>query len=414
MHHTDNKDIICHNCGHPLRGYENHCPYCGQKNSFARLGVKQFFRDFAANFFNFDSRIWQTLVQLFKHPGKVSMQYIEGRRKRFTSPFRLLLQAGILYFLLQGITGLFDREQTVYEIQDMTTGESYSSGEGQAAVISKLDSLDQNMHFVEVLRNAGNDFASRNKLYNEVFGLIKEHHRQTSRISLKNGSVAFYQIDMYSILKDYLSERGVYDDYYPQIEDPEALEHKPILERLSVLFDLVFYKPYNEMETKDIVSHLQIKPSMWNLLIIDFSKNVYRLFVSEQSRNRFRKSIMSKVTLGLFFTLPVLAFFVWLSFYKRGLTYAETLVWIFYLQSLYFILMLAGIFFEVVLPAFLREVISMLLDLFFVVFLFRTLRYLYRQSVWITGLKLFLLVIPLYLLLAAFGVGVISLLSLLG
>jgi hypothetical protein len=52
-----------------------------------------------------DSRLWRTLVPLVLRPGFLTLQFIEGRRASYLSPFRLYFVISILFFVVVSATG---------------------------------------------------------------------------------------------------------------------------------------------------------------------------------------------------------------------------------------------------------------------------------------------------------------------
>ena len=94
------KDLSCLNCERPLSGEEKFCPECGQKNRGKNLKLKDFMREVFAGFFSWDAKFWRTLVPLLSKPGKISKDYIEGKRIRFTNPFRFFFIISIIFFFL--------------------------------------------------------------------------------------------------------------------------------------------------------------------------------------------------------------------------------------------------------------------------------------------------------------------------
>ena len=93
---TQIKGLECLNCGQPFNGYENFCSHCGQKNTTKKLNLGTFFNNLFAGFFSYDSRFWTTFIPLLTKPGKVSKDYIEGKRARFVNPFQLYLNVSII------------------------------------------------------------------------------------------------------------------------------------------------------------------------------------------------------------------------------------------------------------------------------------------------------------------------------
>ncbi|MFU8814490.1 MAG: DUF3667 domain-containing protein [Pseudomonadales bacterium] len=49
--------------------------------------------------FEYDSRIWRTLLPLYLLPGRITLDYLEGKRIRFVLPFRLFFVMTVISFL---------------------------------------------------------------------------------------------------------------------------------------------------------------------------------------------------------------------------------------------------------------------------------------------------------------------------
>lgn len=95
----------CANCGEPMAGGE-FCPACGQKrvrDADRRLG--HLLRQAFAAVSDLDGRFLRSLGALAFQPGRLSRDYLDGRRQRWMSPFALFLLANVLYFVLPyGVT----------------------------------------------------------------------------------------------------------------------------------------------------------------------------------------------------------------------------------------------------------------------------------------------------------------------
>jgi Protein of unknown function (DUF3667) len=87
----------CLNCATPLIG--NHCHSCGQAAHVHRtLGA--FFHDLLHGVLHFEGKIWRTLPLLAFKPGKLTREYIDGRRASYVSPIALFLFVVFLTFAL--------------------------------------------------------------------------------------------------------------------------------------------------------------------------------------------------------------------------------------------------------------------------------------------------------------------------
>ena len=114
----------CLNCGSPLAG--QYCGRCGQRANSRLISLWELLRDAFGDLFELDSRLWRTLVPLMIRPGRLTRDYLEGRRARFMPPFRTYLVLSILFFL----AAFFDpREQfsVFFEEQAVPAVESADS-----------------------------------------------------------------------------------------------------------------------------------------------------------------------------------------------------------------------------------------------------------------------------------------------
>lgn len=103
------KSGACLNCGTHVAG--NYCSNCGQKFQPTKLPLRLFLKDAVETLFNVDNRWLKTLKDLFAKPGKVTKEYIDGKRAQYLPPLRIYLSVSIVYFLL---IQLSDSEQVFF------------------------------------------------------------------------------------------------------------------------------------------------------------------------------------------------------------------------------------------------------------------------------------------------------------
>jgi hypothetical protein len=88
-------ESACLNCGTALIGA--HCHACGQvAHVHKTLGA--FFHDLLHGVFHFEGKIWRTLPMLAWRPGRLTREYIDGRRASYVSPVALFLFTVFLLF----------------------------------------------------------------------------------------------------------------------------------------------------------------------------------------------------------------------------------------------------------------------------------------------------------------------------
>jgi hypothetical protein len=109
----------CLNCGNHLRG--QYCGHCGQRSRSRLISLWELISDAFGDLFELDSRIWQTVVPLLTRPGRLTRDYLKGRRARFMPPFRMYLVMSVIFFVVAFFDpreelGLFFEPQTEAEI----------------------------------------------------------------------------------------------------------------------------------------------------------------------------------------------------------------------------------------------------------------------------------------------------------
>lgn len=88
-------ETACLNCGTVLVG--SHCHQCGQA-AHVHKTIGAFFHDLLHGVFHFEGKIWRTLPLLAFKPGKLTREYVDGRRASYVSPVALFLFAVFLLF----------------------------------------------------------------------------------------------------------------------------------------------------------------------------------------------------------------------------------------------------------------------------------------------------------------------------
>lgn len=89
--------VVCRNCEAKVE--HTYCPVCGQGGAEIRLGFGALIRDFFEGYLGYDSALRRTLIPLFIRPGRLTRDYLDGKRKRFFSPLRFYIFCSILLFL---------------------------------------------------------------------------------------------------------------------------------------------------------------------------------------------------------------------------------------------------------------------------------------------------------------------------
>jgi hypothetical protein len=90
--------VLCDNCGAPVPG--RYCSACGQRLEPPVHSLWHFSRVATEDLTHADSRLWRTLTALLFKPGRLTREFLAGRRARYLPPVRLYLVLSVLFFLI--------------------------------------------------------------------------------------------------------------------------------------------------------------------------------------------------------------------------------------------------------------------------------------------------------------------------
>ena len=88
----------CRNCQATLD--DAYCASCGQRDIDLERPIWDLVRELAHETFELDGRAALTIRTLFQSPGKLTCEFLAGRRRSYTSPLRLYLVISISFFIL--------------------------------------------------------------------------------------------------------------------------------------------------------------------------------------------------------------------------------------------------------------------------------------------------------------------------
>jgi hypothetical protein len=96
-------DPYCRNCGAPLGGA--FCADCGQSADVHVPSTRELIHEALEDLTHSDSRLWSSLRYLLFVPGKLTTEFIAGRRVAYLPPFRLYLVLSVALFVINSWTG---------------------------------------------------------------------------------------------------------------------------------------------------------------------------------------------------------------------------------------------------------------------------------------------------------------------
>ena len=93
----------CLDCGADLTG--EYCAACGQRARVRNISMRELAHDVVEEVFDFDSRLWRSILPLLLRPGFMTRDYLAGHRTRYVAPLRLYLMLSVAFFVLAAVTG---------------------------------------------------------------------------------------------------------------------------------------------------------------------------------------------------------------------------------------------------------------------------------------------------------------------
>ncbi|CAM1358766.1 conserved membrane hypothetical protein [Tenacibaculum sediminilitoris] len=353
------RDPNCLNCGCPFTHNEKFCPECGQKNRGKKITLSVFLRELFAGFFSLDTKFWRTLIPLLISPGKVSKDYIQGKRIRYTNPFRFYLATSIIFFLIISLTDSYKK------FEELRIGKSTNNnlpinlnGDLKSNVKVDLDSIQD-----------------------VVFKQLEEQDSAKAKQILKklDSTKLSYNFEQKSSKKNFI-------------------------DTFKIVKFMKFQKENSKLPIDAALDSLNVKKNFSNRFWYSRAKVFNSVFLSRDETKKFFRQILSYASIALFILLPLFTLFLKLIYVRKKYTYVEHLVFVFHVQTVLFLLF--SIFYII---DFFKHSESFLFVFFllFMIYLFIAMKRFYNQGYFKTFIK-YILANTMFFILAVLGSIAIS------
>ncbi|SOD12884.1 DUF3667 domain-containing protein [Pedobacter xixiisoli] len=111
------KEKDCLNCGHHVE--ETYCPHCGQENIELKEDALHMISHAIADYFHFEHKFFGTIKPLLFKPGKLTVDYVAGKRASFLHPIKLYIFISIVFFIVI-FSGNKKKEQSAEAAAEIT------------------------------------------------------------------------------------------------------------------------------------------------------------------------------------------------------------------------------------------------------------------------------------------------------
>jgi len=106
---TEDHSGVCSDCGATVSG--KYCSECGQPTHVHR-SLLHLGEEMLHGVLHFDARIWRTLPLLAINPGRLTREWVQGKRTRYVSPLAIFLFSVFLMFFVFSFSGALEPKIT--------------------------------------------------------------------------------------------------------------------------------------------------------------------------------------------------------------------------------------------------------------------------------------------------------------
>ena len=355
-------DDACFNCGHPFSGHEKFCPECGQANKNKRITFGNFLHEVFNGFISWDSKFWTTFIPLLTKPGKVSRDYIDGKRQRYANPFRFYLSVSVVFFLVLGATESYEK------LKELRTGKI----ENKKSINTQLNDTTKELDSVKIKSVVNNALKSVDSVDRaEILKAIPQLNPDSLKI--KSGNTTNINI----------------------VGFPDAQKY------------LNFQKKYPNIEIESALDSLEVEHTFFNRFMYSRFQAGSKIGESDENLQQFIKQFISYGSISLFVLLPLFTLFLKFFYIRRKFTYVEHLIFVFHAQTVFFLLLTL---FYIINFARNPDYIIGIFILLFLVYLYLAMKRFYKQGYIKTFIK-FILVNCVFFFISFIGLVFVGLIA---
>ena len=333
----------CENCGAQLTGH--YCSQCGQAAIDYRRSFGHVVLDVLNEFLNWDSKFFGTIGLLITKPWRLTNEFVEGKRVRHVHPLRLYLLASVAFFFAvnYGAKGIrFDPSKIPEE----------KRAEVAAAVAEKRDEIQKELDKKDLS-------PEERRKAQEVLDALTKPNTSPSPTASAAPSATPSSAPTTS----------------PSSSKSNRREYGAVGDRPFVVFD------ENEKSTTPFERWLEARAKE-------------KMGEHGTKMGLFITTLFSNLPYMMLCCIPLFAFVLKILYIRRRIFYIDHLIYALHIHSFFYtgvmLIVLATMGLNRVLPEILAGWIIALLWITFVVQIFLSIRYVYRQGWFISAFKFFL------------------------
>ena len=247
-------------------------------------------------FISWDSKFWTTFIPLLIKPGKVSRDYIDGKRQRYANPFRFYLTISVLFFLVVGATESYDK------FDEFRKGKTNNTPTINARIDSAAKFIDP---------TSPQFTTGVNKVLKKL--------DSTERAKIMKAIPA--------IQSDSLKKNATKSNSF-------TISGLPNFDKFEE-----FYEKNPDLKIDDALDSLNVKKTFFNRFLYNRAQVAFDISNDNERLQQLKKQVISYISISLFVLLPLFTLFLKFFYIRRKYTYVEHLVFVFHTQTVFFLLM---------------------------------------------------------------------------
>jgi len=307
----------CLNCGNTFTGH--FCNNCGQENLELKEDFGHLMVHAVGDYFHFDEKFFHTLKPLLFQPGKLTVDYMAGKRTQYLHPIRMYIFISLLYFIL-----LFSNNSQENRVEQKHTTTEHV-----------VDSVNRAINDYKGLTPAQKEALRQKTSRFNINRKIKVNDKNTASIG-SFGSIVFD------------------NDSTPTYQQYLQKQQKLPADKRDGFFDRYLNKKYYEWKARGLTPNEAIL---------------------EGFRHNFPKM--------MFLLLPLFAWFLKIAFRKNHKYYVEHLIYSFHLHCFVFLFLTFIMLIQLLLPDSwypVSDILQLFSTVAIIWYVYRSLRTIYQRS----------------------------------
>ena len=365
------------------------------------------------NFKSIDEQSYQLIPELNLDQGKANLDSIKSETLNELKKNDVVLDSATLNLIDNSIN-------TISNNKDSIQNEYNNRSAIQTTMLFNfIDSIAADSVTLEKFKDERIDLSEKDSMMNQLFELIGGKAEKLTDLDQNiqlNSAFSASMLWQEITVKGNIERQGVkhLDSIFHankiDYEIPLAMvyrsnENESGFNNIKTFID--YQNDYPSSKTSVALKKLGFEPTYWNGFLFNKSKEWADALDDEDYYKEIIERVLSRISVALFFLLPIFTLLVSLLYIRRKFNYTENLVFVFHIQTVFFLLLLIFLIVDRIVDS---DIGILIFTLTFMIYLYKAMKKFYGQGWFKTLIKYILLNIA-FLFLALLGGLIISFLA---